>query len=234
MAQADSLPSGTGNKVLIVSSSHGFLERNKRLLNRVGFRILTATSYKEALDIHRKERVNLIIAMLEMPEMGGEKLCSLIRQKDELRNVSFILVRHRCRGKFDRASQCGANASFTRPVNAVLMREAVKKLLSISPRRDHRAIFKAHVRGTRESSPFTGISRNISTSGILIESDRLLCENDLLKGMFVVSGSLLVVAEGKVVRSVKRQDGKYQYGVRFNYLEPEHRRAIEKYVANGD
>ncbi len=233
MPQTSSLPSGNGTKILIVSNSHGFLERNKRLLNGVGVRILTATSSREALEVHRKERVNLIIAMLDVPEAGGEKLCSLIRQEDELRNVSFILVRNHHRGRVVHTSQCGANVSFTRPVNAVLLRESVKRLLSISPRRDHRAIFKAHVRGTKESSSFTGISRNISASGILIESDRLLCENDLIKGMFVVSGSLLIVAEGKVVRSLRRQDGTYHYGVRFDNLEPEHRRAIEKYVANG-
>lgn len=233
MSQAGSLPVDNCHKILLVSNSQRFLERNKRLLSRAGVRMLTATSAREALAIHSRERVDLIIAMLDMPETGGEMLCSLIRRKEELRNVSFILVRNYGRGKFDLSTHCGANASFTRPVNALLLRETVKRLLSIPPRRDHRAFFRANVHGTREASSFTGISRNISASGILIESDRLLCENDLIKGMFVVSGSRLVVAEGRVVRSV-RQDGKYQYGVRFSNLEPEHRRAIEKYVANGN
>jgi CheY-like chemotaxis protein len=222
------------NKVLIVSNSPTFLERNKRLLTRAGVRILAAVSAKEALKIHYTERVNLIIALLGMPEMGGDALCSLIRQIEDLRKVSFILVCNDTPDQLDRASHCGSNAWLTRPVNPTLLRETVAKLLTVPPRRDYRAFFRAKVRGRRKTFSFTGISRNISTAGLLIESDRMLCENDLIKGMFVVSGSQLIAAECRVVRTVRREDGTYQYGVRFSKIDPECRRTIEKYVANGN
>jgi CheY-like chemotaxis protein len=233
MAKTGPLLLNNINKILIVSNTPGFLERNKRLLARAGVRILTATSSKQALKIHYKERVNLILAKLDMPEMGGDMLCSLIRQKDELRKVSFILVCNNKPGEIESASQCGANAWFTRPVNPMLLRQTIARLTSISPRRDYRAVFKANVHGMKESSSFIGISHNISASGILIESDRLLHENDLIKSMFVVSGSLLA-AECKVVRSVRRQDGKYNYGVQFSKIDPEYLKAIESYVTNDD
>jgi CheY-like chemotaxis protein len=233
MAQAGTLPLRNCTKILIVSDTPGFLERNKRLLDRPGVRILTAASARQALKIHYKERVNLIIARLDMPEMGGDTLCSLIRKKDELRHVSFILVCNNKPAQIERASHCGANALFTRPVNPMLLRQTVAKLLSISPRRDYRAVFKACVRGKKDRC-FTAISHNISASGLLIESDKQLRENDLIKGMFVVAGSLLMVEECRVVRSVRRQDGKYDYGVRFSKIEPECQREIENYVANGN
>jgi len=52
------------NKILIVSNSPTFLERNERLLTGAGVRILVAASAKEALKIHYRERVDLIIALL--------------------------------------------------------------------------------------------------------------------------------------------------------------------------
>lgn len=222
------------NKILIVSNSPTFLERNKRLLARVGVRILVADSAKEALKIHFRERVNLIIALLDMPEMGGDTLCSLIRQKEDLRKVSFILVCNDTPDQLDRALQCGSNAWLTRPVNPTLLLETVAKLLTVPPRRDYQAFFRAKVRGRRKSFSFTGISRNISAAGILIESDRMLFLNDLIKGMFVVPGSHLIAAECRVVRTVRTENGTYQYGVRFSTIDPECRRTIEKYVANGN
>lgn len=221
-------------KILIVSNLPTFVERNKRLLTRAGVRILAAASAEEALKMHCAERVNLIIALLGVPEMGGDRLCSLIRQKDDLRKVSFILICNDTPGHLARAAQCGSNAWLTRPVNPTLLRETVEKYLTVPPRRDYQAVFRAKVRGRRKGFSFTGISHNISAAGILIESDSMLCEDDLFKGMFVVSGSLLVVAECRVVRSVRREDGTFEYGVRFSKIDPECRRTIEKYVSNGN
>jgi CheY-like chemotaxis protein len=224
----------SSNKVLVVSNSPTFLERNKRLLTRAGVRILAAASAEEALKIHYKERVNLIIAILGVPEMGGDGLCSLIRQEEDIREVSFILICNDTPDQLERASHCGSNAWLTRPVDPTLLRETVENLLTVPPRRDYQAFFRAKVRGRRKSFSFTGISRNISTAGLLIESDRILCENDLIKGTFVVSDSQLIAAECRVVRTVRREDGTFQYGVRFSKIDPECCRTIEKYVANGN
>jgi CheY-like chemotaxis protein len=222
------------NTILIVSDTPGFLERNKRLLAGAGVRILMATSAKQALKIHYKERVNLIIAKLDMPEMGGDMLCSLVRQRDGLRKVSVILVCNDKPGEVAAASQCGANAWFARPVNPVQLRQTVARLLAISPRRSYRTVIRANIHGLKGSLAFTGISHNISASGVLIESDMLLLENDLIKSKFVFPGSVLIAAECKVVRTVRMQGGKYNYGVEFSRIDPDYQKAIEKYVANGD
>ena len=222
------------NKILIVSDSSAFFERNKKLLTRPGVRILSAASTSEAYRIHSRERVNLIIALMDVPEVGGDTLCSIVRHEDDLKKVSFILVCKDTPEQLDRASHCGSNAWLTRPVDPTFLRETVAKLLAVPPRRDYRAVFSAKVRGGRKSFSFTGIARNISAAGILIESERMLCENDLIKGMFVVSGSVLIATECRVVRRVRREDGTYQYGVRFGKIDPECRQKIEKYVANGN
>lgn len=61
-------------KILLVNSQEAFLDRNKTLLNRAGFDILTAASTHEALGICRQHPVDLIIAQLDL--QGGEAICS--------------------------------------------------------------------------------------------------------------------------------------------------------------
>ena len=57
-------------KILLVNSLIVFYEKNKGLLSRSDFQIFTAITGMEALRIHREERVDLIIAELNMPEIG--------------------------------------------------------------------------------------------------------------------------------------------------------------------
>lgn len=221
-------------KLLVVGSSPSFLERIKSLLSKDNLIIFTAISSDEALEVHRDERVNLIISMLDMPVMGGDTLCSIIRQTDELRNVSFILVCNNDPEELDRASRCGANACVTRPLNPEVLLDTAARLLSVPPRKDYRAVLKGEVHGRKEGLYFTGITHNVCVSGIMFESDKELNEKDVITNIFVVSGSLKIVAEGKVVRSVRRGDGKFTYGVQFSNIDSEYQKAIEKYVANGN
>jgi CheY-like chemotaxis protein len=216
-------------KILLVNNLEAFLGRNKSLLNRAGFLILTATSAQEALRIYREQSVDLIISLLDMPEMGGDALCSSIRQDSELKHVPFILVCYET--ELERASQCGANAWVTKPVRPELLLEHVGRFLQIPARRDYRAIFNARVNGTRESLSFSGMTRNISASGLLCETATILNQDDLITNLLLAIDSHQIVADGKVVRSESRPDGMYNYGVQFTSLAPEYLEKIEQFVA---
>ena len=74
-------------KILLVNHQEAFLQRNKNLLNRAGFLILTATSASEALRVHSEQSVDVVISLLEMPQMGGDALCTLIRQGSPQKQV---------------------------------------------------------------------------------------------------------------------------------------------------
>ena len=216
-------------KILLVNNQEAFLDRNKTLLNRAGFLILTATSANEALQICRQPDVDLIVAQLDMPGTGGDLLCSLIRRDAELRNVSIILVCYESEAVL--AANCGANSVVTKPVRPELLLKLVGKYLGIRARRDYRAAFNARVEGTRESLVFSGMTRNISASGILCEATMQLNQNDLLKNLLFVIESDQIVADGIVIWSANLSDGNYAYGVQFLDLAPEMRERIELFVA---
>ena len=214
------------NKILIVNKLQSFLERNESFLNRVGFKIYTATSSLEAMQIHRAHRVKLIIAMLDMPVISGDMLCSLIRQDPVLKKVSILLICQPTPSQIERASTCGANAWICKPVQPGLLLQEVAKLIAIPTRIDHRA----NVHGIVRCKWFSGISQNISVSGILCETNVEIDPDELITSMSVSISSREIVTDAKVIRSVKLPNGLYNYGVQFIGLSPEHRKEIEALV----
>jgi len=214
-------------KILIVNNQPNFLERNEDLLNRIGFKIYTATSALEAMQIHRVHRVNLIIAMLDMPEMGGDVLCSLIRQDPALRKVSILLICQPTAAQIKRASSCSANAWICKPLQPGLLLQEVGKLISIPTRVDHRA----GIHGIVRCKWFTGISRNISVSGVLCETDVEIDPEELITSMSVSINSREIKSDGKVARAVRLPNGRYNYGVQFVGLASDHQKEIEALVA---
>jgi len=218
-------------KILLVNNQEAFLGRNKNLLNRAGFLILTATSANEALRVHREQPVDLIISLLEMPDMGGDTLCRLVRQDSGLRQVPFIMVCYETDGQLRRTSECGANGWVTKPVHPERLLEQVGRFLRIPTRRDYRATFSATVNGRAESLLFSGMTHNISVSGMLCETEARLNHDDLLTNLLVAFDAQPIDADGRVVRREARPDGRYHYGVQFTRLADESRSRIQQIIA---
>ena len=79
-------------KILLVDNVRSILEHEKGLLERDIFQIFTATSGQEALDVHKKEKADIIVMGLQMSGMGGDEVCRVIRQDPASRHVPIILA----------------------------------------------------------------------------------------------------------------------------------------------
>lgn len=218
-------------KILLVNSSRYFFDEGKNLLDRKDFQVFLAPSALRALQIHHQEKVNLIVADLDMPEMGGDTLCSRIREDTESRLVSFILVCHDNPAELQRCKDSGANICIKKPFSAKTLLDHVEKLLVISVRRGYRVLLRAKVKGAKDDSTFFCTSQNISATGILIEADRSMQAGEQLSCSFYLPGSAHITADGEVARSETMPDGKHQYGIRFTEISPEHKSEIEKFIA---
>lgn len=218
-------------KILLVNASRYFFDEGKSLLDRKDFQVFLAPSALHALRIHRQEKVNLIVSELNMPEMGGDALCTRIREENESRTVSFILVCHDNPAELQRANNCSANICLKIPFSAKTILEQVEKLLTISVRRGYRVLLRAKVKGSKDDTTFFCTSQNISASGMLIETDRTLLHGDQLSCSFYLPGSAHITADGEIVRSEAIADGKHQCGIRFTSIAPEHKLEIEKFIA---
>jgi len=66
---------GKGETILLVEDSERIREVGRRLLESMGYQVLTASNGREALEVYRSaEGVDLVITDIVMPEMGGKEL----------------------------------------------------------------------------------------------------------------------------------------------------------------
>lgn len=218
-------------KILLVNASHYLMDEGKSLLDRRDFQVFLATDATQALQIHRQERVNLIVADLSMQDMSGNNLCALIRYESEIRTVSFIQICENSPAAIALAANCGANVLLKKPFSAKTLLEQIELLLAVSARRGYRVLLRLRVKGAKDETVFFCTSENLSVSGILIESDRNLAAGDQISCSFYLPEAAHIIADGEVVRVEKAPDGKNRCGVRFTTISPEYQKEIVKFIA---
>ncbi|MGR3310161.1 MAG: sigma-54-dependent transcriptional regulator [Candidatus Brocadiales bacterium] len=77
-------------KILIVEDNEYVLESIKLLLSKEGYSIATATDGHAAIELSKKERYDLVITDIKMPQMDGMEL--LQRLKGEFPDISVIMM----------------------------------------------------------------------------------------------------------------------------------------------
>lgn len=117
-------------KILLVDDEQDILEIVGYNLVQEGYRIITASNGKEAVAMAKKERPNLIIMDVMMPEMDGMEACENIRKIPELTNViiTFLTARNEDYSQvagFD----AGADDYIAKPIKPKLLVSKVKALL---------------------------------------------------------------------------------------------------------
>lgn len=218
-------------KTLLINPVNNSLASVKSILDRDELRIFTATTAEEALRIHHEELVNLLITELDLPDMGGDVLCSRIRQEQALSKISVIIVCNDTPEEIKRAESCGANARLLKPVKPEQLTDCVGKLLPVPARKDCRVLVRARVYGAHGSTTLFCTALNISISGLLIEAEGLLAVGDRISCMFFLPDARQITAVGEVVRAVRMTHIMHQYGISFISLDPQCQLDIESFVA---
>lgn len=215
-------------KILIVDGLETFIFTEKSILRRADLEIFTATSGDEALNLHRAEKMDVIIASLDLPDIGADKLCSIIRNDEELKSVSIIIV---CNASdIERASGCKANSYIAKPVSSRQLLETVAQLLNIPERKSWRVLLKVSVSWRSASGIFLCSSRDISATGILLQTDRMLAVGDVISCDFYLPHSLRVFTNVEIMRVTINDDDTFLYGAKYIDLDPKYRSAIEEFI----
>jgi DNA-binding response OmpR family regulator len=217
-------------RLLIADSFRVALEREQSILNRTSFEVFTTLSGSEALALHKEHAMDLIITALELNDISGDDLCSIIRQDNTLKNVSVIIICDNNPACVERATHCGANTYLSKPFHSDQLTEKVTALLSIPQRQSYRVLLKASVRGTQDRDPFFCSSRDISSGGIMIETERTMKRGDIITLSFVLPGHGQISADGEIMR-IDTRGVVPGYGVRFLYLSHRDREAIKVLIA---
>lgn len=78
--------------VLIVNDIPEQLWLMENLLRKAGYAVITAADGREAFDVARGNRPDVVISDVSMPRLNGIELCRLIRQDSELRSIPILLA----------------------------------------------------------------------------------------------------------------------------------------------
>jgi len=219
-------------KILVTDNVMTIIEKEKTFFNREGIKLFSAATTDEVLSIHRTEKVDVIIAELHTPGMKSEELCSAIRSDKVLSKVSMIILCPDNAVDIAKSEQCKANVVLTLPMDTSQLLEKVRALLEISWRESYRVLVSASVSGTTKDKSFFCRSGNISTTGMLIETEKVFEKGDKLACSFFLPDSAQIKTTGEIVRVIKQVAGSKtcQYGIRFSALPAEAKSAIEVFV----
>jgi CheY-like chemotaxis protein len=219
-------------KVLIVDDTPSGLAFLRDIMAQAHYTVFEANSGRQAIEIHRRERVDLIVMDLQMPGMDGEHVTRTIRADRSLRDVSILLCSDAARaGLRERCLAAGANDFMAKPFKNTDLMARLSPLLNVATRK-HTALL-AHVELTDNGpavEPFVARIVNVSTSGLLLEADVTLAEGRAVCVKFFVPGAAAqVTATGTIARRADAGGAK-RWGVRFTTLDLAARRIIRDYV----
>lgn len=99
---------------------------------------------------------------------------------------------------------------------------------TVEKRTDVRCPVRLFVMGEFRNKPFSSAAQNLSTSGMLFETDRVLARHDKITCSFVLQHKITV--NGEIVRASTKTPDVYDYGVRFLDVDPRSKGEIEALV----
>ncbi|MDQ6662230.1 MAG: response regulator [Chloroflexota bacterium] len=102
----------------------------ERVLSTRGYRCISASNGREALDMLDKEKVDLILTDLSMPVLDGYRTTQLIRERPGLARVPIVAVTaYALHDENEAAMQIGCNEYLTKPFKPRQLLEVVERLL---------------------------------------------------------------------------------------------------------
>ena len=117
-------------KILLVDDEPDILEIIEYNLSAEGYQIITAENGVKAIKRAKKERPQLIILDVMMPQMGGIEACEELRKIPELSNTIITFLTARGEDYSQMAGfDAGADDYITKPIKPKVLTSKVKALL---------------------------------------------------------------------------------------------------------
>ena len=121
-------------KILVVDDEAKIIRVVKAYLEREGFRVLEANDGKAAIDIARREKPDLIVLDLMLPEVSGWDVCRTLRQESSI-PILMLTARDDDTDKIV-GLELGADDYLTKPFNPKELVARVRAILRrVGPQR---------------------------------------------------------------------------------------------------
>jgi two-component system, OmpR family, alkaline phosphatase synthesis response regulator PhoP len=218
-------------RILLVDHSRGSLAFQETILRRRGVSISTALAGSEGLQKARTDKPNLIIFGFDLFDMTAPEFCREIRSDEITRAISLLLVCDRDTPEHgDLCLSAGCNDVIYRPLQRRDLDDKVERLTSIPVRRQLRTITKIEVSLEKNGRFVLARSINISSTGMLIEVDRVLPgEESVVLHFFLPGDPKPLQIEAEILRA-EFSGTMAKYGLKFLNTDGDAKERIEHFV----
>lgn len=124
--------SRTGAHILLVDDHPKALEIFEMRLKGIGHRVTIANNGEIAIGIVERDRPDLVVLDVTMPEMNGYQACRAIKRLDPKIGVIILTAKTEAADRFW-ASQSGADEFLNKPIDPALLVQRIEALLSTTP-----------------------------------------------------------------------------------------------------
>jgi uncharacterized protein (TIGR02266 family) len=158
--------------ILIADDAPMFRELGAVFLARTG-RVETASNGMEALALIARDRPSVIVADLDMPQLGGDALCMSLKADPDLHQIPVILVTSSGDAEDRaRAVRAGADDVIAKPIQRMALIQAVNRFLRNQPVRGlTRVPLETTVRVVCDGRDLSCTCRNLSRGGMFVQTD---------------------------------------------------------------
>ncbi len=121
---------GRPPEILIVDDSVSIRKYVSGLFLEQGFKTETAANGREALEILKKRKIDLMITDLEMPHFNGYELIEAVRKEEKYQEMPIVVLTGRTGTKFEEMSHAlGADAYINKPFRDQELIQKVKSFI---------------------------------------------------------------------------------------------------------
>lgn len=140
--------------ILVIDDNQDIRENTAEILDLAGYKTFTAENGKQGVEIALKEKPDVIVCDIMMPELDGYGVLHMLRKNPEAQNVPFIFLTAKTeRSDFRKGMEMGADDYVTKPfedielLNAIEIRlkkaEVLKQKYSLSEQGIHQFLTDA-------------------------------------------------------------------------------------------
>lgn len=125
--------------ILVIDDNRDIRENTAEILELAGYKTFTAENGKKGVDMAIKEKPNLIICDIMMPELDGYGVLHLIRKNTETQNTPLIFLTAKTeRSDLRKGMEMGADDYITKPFEDIELLNAIEVRLKKAELLDNR------------------------------------------------------------------------------------------------
>ena len=219
-------------RIIIANDVKFTLELETSFLQREGFTVHAAGSGREALELARQVKADLILLDYEMPLLSGIEVCARIRTDPALAHLPVLIVSDRDDGRVREACRkAGCTGFVSRSEGADGLLKAVAEALRVGVRRRARVPVKIEVQAGAHYLNFKAEARDLSVTGMLLETPEPIDVGLPVVVHFKLPGAKReITASAQVIRCSPAEGDTFLIATSLDTLDSEARKQLEAFL----